>query len=288
MAAKPHITIVGAGNLGAALAAALMRASYPIDAIVAHTGGESLRRAKALARQVGATAMAAGQAQIIGNVIWFCVPDGQISHAARALAGKGIWKGTVALHSSGALTSDELSALRQRGATVASVHPLMTFVRRSRPSLAGVPFAIEGDSHAVRVARRIVKDLRGQPFSIKKRDKAAYHAWGAFASPLLTALLATTEQVATAAGVTRKAARQRMLPILAQTVANYAALGAAGSFSGPIVRGDADTVNKHLRVLQRTPLARDVYIALAKAALEYLPAKQKPRLRRILASRSLT
>jgi predicted short-subunit dehydrogenase-like oxidoreductase (DUF2520 family) len=111
-----------------------------------------------------------------------------------------------------------------------------------------------------------------------------YHAWGTFASPLLTALLAATEYVAAAAGVPRKAAKQRMLPIIAQTVANYAALGAAGAFSGPIVRGDADTVNKHLRVLQRTPLAREVYIALAKAALEYLPVKRRARLRKLLTS----
>jgi len=285
MVAKPHITIVGAGNLGAALAAALLRAGYPIDAVVARAGGDSLRRAKLLARQVGANAVAAGHVQVTAYVVWFCVPDGEISRAARSWAGKCAWKGRVALHSSGALSSDELSALRQRGAAVASVHPLMTFVRGSRPSLAGVPFAIEGDAPAVRVARGIVRDLRGQPFSIKKRDKAAYHAWGAFASPLLTALLATTERVAATAGVTRKAAKQRMLPIIAQTVANYAALDAAGAFSGPIVRGDAETVNKHLHVLQRTPLARDVYIALAKAALEYLPVKQRARLKKMLTSR---
>ncbi len=238
-----------------------------------------------LARNLGATAVAASH--ISGDVVWFCVPDGQIAYAARSLADKGIWKGRIALHSSGALTSDALSALRQRGARVASVHPLMTFVRGSRPFLAGVPFAIEGDAPAVRMARRIVKDLRGQSFSIKKRDKAAYHAWGTFASPLLAALLATTERVAAAAGVPRKAAKQRMLPILAQTVANYAALGAAGAFSGPIVRGDADTVNQHLHVLQRTPLAREVYIALAKAALEYLPVKQRATLKKILTSGQL-
>ena len=282
MAAKPHITIVGAGNLAAALAAALLRAGYPIDAVVARSAGGSLRRAKLLARNLGATAVAASHAQIDSDVVWFCVPDGQISRAARSLAGKGAWKRTIALHSSGALTSDELSALRQRGARVASVHPLMTFVRGSRPSLAGVPFAIEGDDSAVRLARRIVKDVRGQPFPIKKRDKAAYHAWGTFASPLLIALLATTERVAVTAGVHRRTAKQRMLPIIAQTVANYAARGAAGAFSGPIVRGDADTVTKHLRVLQQTPLAREVYIALAKAALEYLPAGQRATLKKIL------
>jgi predicted short-subunit dehydrogenase-like oxidoreductase (DUF2520 family) len=131
--------------------------------------------------------------------------------------------------------------------------------------------------------RRIVKGLGGHAYTIDKKDKAAYHAWGTFASPLLTALLATTEQVAALAGVKPKAARQRMIPILQQTLANYAAFGAADGFSGPIIRGDVDTVKRHLRVLRGTPAA-EVYIALARAALRYLPAKKKSSLKRILDS----
>src|SRR6202023_3513185 len=110
-------------------------------------------------------------------------PDSEIAGAAHRLA-KISWKRRVALHSSGALTSDELDVLRGPGAAVASVHPLMTFVRGSRPALEGVAFAIEGDQKAVRVARAIVRDLRGHPFAIRKQDKPAYHAWGMFVSPL--------------------------------------------------------------------------------------------------------
>ena len=130
----------------------------------------------------------------------------------------------------------------------------------------------------------LVKDLGGHAYSIRKKDKAAYHAWGTFASPLFTALLATTEQVAVLAGVNRKAARQRMIPILQQTLANYAAFGAAGGFSGPIVRGDVDTVKRHLRVLRGAPVAREVYMSLARAALAYLPGKNKGALRGELKS----
>jgi predicted short-subunit dehydrogenase-like oxidoreductase (DUF2520 family) len=151
----------------------------------------------------------------------------------------------------------------------------MTFVAGSRPSLAGIPFAIEGEPKAVRLVRRVVKDMRGVPFSIQKKDKAAYHAWGTFASPLLTALLATAEEVAHAAGAAPKSAKQRMLPIVAQTIANYAALGASASFSGPFVRGDVETIRMHLQVLRRVPAAREVYVALGKAALKYLPAKKR-------------
>jgi predicted short-subunit dehydrogenase-like oxidoreductase (DUF2520 family) len=134
------------------------------------------------------------------------------------------------------------------------------------------------------MARRIIRDLRGQAYSIRKADKPAYHAWATFASPLLTALLATTERVAALAGVKGREVKRRILPILQQTLANYAALDAAGSFSGPIVRGDVETVKQHLRVLHGVPAAREVYVELACAALEYLPVKARGSLKEILKS----
>jgi predicted short-subunit dehydrogenase-like oxidoreductase (DUF2520 family) len=237
-----------------------------------------------LAGEVGAAVVTVARAELQSGIVWFCVPDGAIDSAAKSLAGRAQWKGKVALHSSGALTSDELAALREGGAAVASAHPLMTFVRGSRPSLAGVPFAIEGDSKAVRAARAIVERLHGRSFEISKEEKEAYHAWGMFASPLLTALLAAGERVALAAGVRRKAARERMLPILRQTLANYARLGAPGSFSGPIARGDAATVGKHLKVLLEVPEVREIYVALAQAALRDLPAKNRDALKRLLVT----
>src|SRR5580692_2567702 len=232
MMAKPRVAIVGAGNFGLALAVALRRAGYEIEAVVARSAGrssqgESLARARRLARQVGSRAIT-DLSNVRAELIWFCVPDAEIARAAELLAGKIEWKGRVALHSSGALASDELGAVRRQGAAVASVHPMMTFVRgtyllTSQNTLAGVPFAVEGDAGAVRVARRVVKNLGGRAYSIRKEDKVAYHAWGTFASPLLTALLVTSEQVATAAGLRPREAKRRMLPILKQTLANYAA-----------------------------------------------------------------
>jgi predicted short-subunit dehydrogenase-like oxidoreductase (DUF2520 family) len=254
MGAKPRIAIVGPGNMGTALTVSLRRAGFTIAAVIGRS--KSHRRSQSLAKRVG-TRSTADPSTVKADLIWLCVPDSEIANTARALAMKLEWKGKV-------------------------VHPLMTFVRGSRASLAGVPFAIEGDSRAMRLARRIVRELGGHAYAIRKKDKAAYHAWATFASPLLTALLATTEEVAGIAGVSRKAAVRRMLPILQQTLANYAALGAAGAFSGPIVRGDLETVRTHLVVLRRVPAAREVYAALSRAALQYLPTRNKTSLKRIL------
>lgn len=280
MGVGPAIAIVGAGNLATALVASLRRAGYEIDEIIGRAS--SLKNVKRLASTAGARASVAASARLSAAVVWFCVPDAEIAAAAAALAPRVPWKGKIALHSSGALSSDELGALRRRGASVGSVHPLMTFVRGSQLSLSHVPFAIEGDVAAARMARRIVKDLGGFSYSLRKADKAAYHAWGTFASPLLTALLATTEQVAGIAGVRPKASRQRMIPILLQTLANYAAFGPPGAFSGPIVRGDVETVRRHLHVLGKKPAAKEVYLALARAALLYLPVRNQAQLKQIL------
>jgi predicted short-subunit dehydrogenase-like oxidoreductase (DUF2520 family) len=283
MPKKPSIAIVGAGNLGTALALVLREAGYQIDAVVAGTGRNSRLRARRLAKLTASRAVV-GAAEVNARLLWFCVPDDEIGRAAAALAGEFQGRGKIALHSSGALSSDELEPLRRRGAAVASLHPLMTFVRGSRPTLAGVSFALEGDPVAVRVARGIVRDLGGESFAIRKKDKKAYHALGTFASPLLTALLASAEHVARLAGITSRAARRRMLPILLQTVRNYGTFGAAEGFSGPIIRGDVETVRHHLEVLRTAPVPRQVYRALARAALEYLPAKNKTLLRRLLDS----
>jgi predicted short-subunit dehydrogenase-like oxidoreductase (DUF2520 family) len=282
---KPRIAVVGVGNLASALAPALHADGYRIDEIIFRARRSSSNQARALAREVGASAGDVTRARLRAEVIWFCVPDSEIAQAANSLVSSPSWKGKVALHSSGALTSDELDSLRQRGASVASVHPLMTFVRGSRPSLKDVPFALEGDLKAVKVARLLVRDLRGLPFNIRKNRKEAYHLWGMFASPFLTALLAETETIADAAGIKPLEARRKMLPILRQTLNNYEKLGAARSFSGPIVRGDVETVQKHLNVLKKIAGARDVYVALARVALRELPSKNRAALEKLLAAR---
>jgi predicted short-subunit dehydrogenase-like oxidoreductase (DUF2520 family) len=210
------------------------------------------------------------------------VPDREISRCAEALARNSDWQSKIALHSSGALASSELAALKKKGAAVASVHPLMTFVRNVRPSLREVPFALEGDRIAVAKVRRIVHDLGGEPFRLDARYKPAYHAWGGFTSPLLVALLATGEQVAMQAGMSQTLARRRMAKIVRQTISNYFDKGPADAFSGPIIRGDAPTVQKHLKVLNETPEAKQAYVALARSALKHLPGKNKSVLTRIL------
>ena len=282
MRRKPTITIIGPGKLGTALTLSLRRAGYTIEEIVTGRQSPSRARAALLARKVQSQCRTIAHAILSADVVWLCVPDAEIRRCARDLRSRTEWQGKTVLHSSGALASDELDALRREGATVASLHPLMTFVSASVPSLDGVPFAVEGDAKAVGVATTIARDLGGNVFPISKKHKPAYHAWGSFSSPLLVALLVTAEEVARSAGISSRAARPRMLPILQQTLSNYAKYGAAEAFSGPLIRGDVATIRKHLEVLRRLPRARAVYIALAQAALHKLPVSRRMQSAKLL------
>jgi predicted short-subunit dehydrogenase-like oxidoreductase (DUF2520 family) len=280
---NPSISIVGPGNLGSALAIELYRAGYRIDAIVRRSTTK-ITRPKALARRVKAEVVAIGERALESDIVWLTVPDDAIAEVARQLAKSQAWNGKIVLHSSGAVTSEELAALKKKGATVASAHPLMSFVRGRTPSWQEVAFAIEGDVPAMRTAFDIAQDLGGKPFKIQKENKALYHAFGAFASPLVIALMSSMEQVAEAAGIPPNKIKKTMLPLLRQTWGNYLVQDAPRAFSGPLVRGDVQTVRKHLAELKRVPAARDVYVALARAAIERLPVKNKQALRKELGS----
>jgi len=282
MASKPSITIVGAGRLGVPLAEALVRAGYPLREIVFRDGKSLEKRRRNLPRSLRRYAVSWRDAGFDAGILWLCVPDGQIKSVGRRLRPLTPWRKKIVFHSSGALTSDALQALREKGAVVASVHPVMTFVYGAKPPLKGVPFGLEGDQSGVRAARRIVRDLQGDAFLVSKQHKALYHAWATLLSPLLLSFVTTAEQVARATGIPALSARQKMLPIMRQTLSNYAARGPANSFSGPLVRGDFEIAAAHLQALTRIPEAREVYLALARAALRHLPVRNRQALETLL------
>jgi len=279
---RPTITIVGPGNLGGALALTLSQVGYTVSAIVVRQRSTHIRQAKALARRMGGGLVLFGKQALVSDLVWITVPDDAIALVARALALSGAWKGRIVFHSSGALSSDELAPLRAQGARVASVHPMMTFVRGEVPLMAGVAFAIEGDPAAVRVAKSIVEDLGGNPFLIKKQNKTLYHAFGSFASPLLIALLASMEQVGIAAGIQKRDLKTVIAPLLEQTLRNYLRRHAAAAFTGPLARGDVATIRRHLLAMEKLPETRRVYVSLATAAARTLPVRNSKKIEREL------
>ena len=280
------IAIVGPGRLGSALAKHLHSAGYRISEIICRDR-RTASRAHALARATGAITRTLDRTTLNADILWLCVPDSQIEWVSNTLASRR-WKGKVALHSSGVLTSDVLASLRKAGASVASAHPLMTFVRGSMPDLSGVPFAIEGDAAGVRTARELVRSLGARAVPIRGQDKPAYHLFATMICPLLISLLAASEDAAKLAEISASEARRRMLPIVRQTISNYEKLGAAAAFTGPFVRGDVETVRLHLKALAHSSALRGLCTGLVDMALRNLPHRNARQIRAALTDQAAT
>ncbi len=279
-----EFALVGSGQLARVLALALDAAGYRISEIISRDLPDSKKRAQALARKVGSVARSFADADFSADVIWLCVADDVIPQCAQTLAAtRSMWKGQLVLHSSGALSSDELQPFKRLGAVAATAHPLMSFVPGSPGTLAGVPVAIEGDARALPRLKAILRQLGASAFKIDKSSKPVYHAFGAFSSPLLIAYLSVMESVAELAGLGRSEARKRAERIVRATINNYFKDGPEASLSGPLRRGDTGTIRRHLQALEPEPALAEIYRGLIMASLKNLPVKNREQIARVVS-----
>jgi predicted short-subunit dehydrogenase-like oxidoreductase (DUF2520 family) len=251
---KRTLAIVGAGRVGRALGRHLAERGWAVGPVVSRLP----RSARAAVRAIGAgTPHHALVPEILrAQVILIAVPDDAIASVARRLARlapRGSLAGRVVLHTSGAVPSAALAPLVRRGASIASMHPLQTFSPGVRSRLAGVTFAIEGDRRACRLARALARELGARPVLIHPEAKALYHAAGAFASPHLLAALAAGAAMLEKAGFRERDARGALLRLARQTLENYERLGAKRSWTGPLSRGDRETIRRHEAALKKLP-----------------------------------
>lgn len=272
-----RVGLIGPGRAGQALARLLPPSEYELGPILSR----SFTSARRVTRQMRlGTPVRSYEDFADCDLILIAVPDDAIAAVAQGLASASFsFQGKVVVHSSGALDSSVLAPLRARGAGVGSLHPLQTFGRHVL-SLAGVYFAIEGDEKALRLTHTLVISLQGKVLRIKPEQKPYYHAAATFASPLFTPLMEAAVRLMARAGVRPKTAILALRPLLLTTLDNFVYTGKL-SWTGPLARGDADTVHKHLQCLARydSSLAH-YYRAAALAALDLF--NRHPELRRVL------
>jgi predicted short-subunit dehydrogenase-like oxidoreductase (DUF2520 family) len=257
MSAQRGVAVIGLGNWGSSLAAALDAADLLTERVHARRRGSRVR--------------------MDARVLWLCVPDAAIASTTEwIVAEREDLRGQVVVHSSGALDRSVLAVAERAGARTASVHPMMSFPTRRVVPLKGTRFGVEAaDASTRRELFALVRRLGGRPFAIDGRGKAMYHAGAMFGSPLLAATLAAGVRAMREAGIGEKEALALLGPMAAQTVANVQKQGLAQSFSGPLVRGDAATVKLHRGALAGHPLVARVYDSLARLAAEDLPTADR-------------
>jgi predicted short-subunit dehydrogenase-like oxidoreductase (DUF2520 family) len=229
-------------------------------------------RAASAAAFVGGAAQAATYAELPQHAarILIAVPDDAIGDVARVLAAAGMHRGT-ALHSSGARGPEALATLAAAGVACGTLHPLQTVANPEEGVrvLPGVAFAIDGAPEAAAWARQLVALLDGLALNVPAASRPLYHAAAVMASNYLVALISTAVMLMGEAGVDEAAAWRALAPLARTSVENAFRLGPAAALTGPIARGDADTVRGHLAELAKAPSAvASLYRAAGLATLE--------------------
>lgn len=241
------IALIGAGKVGSALAIALCAAGYEITAVASRTK----QSAQLLAKRLGTVAAQdAAQAAAAGDVVLIATPDREIGGVAQWLAEHDACRrGQIALHVCGSQSASSLQPLRLAGVAVGSMHPLQAFsdIDAAVKTLPGTYFAVDGDASAMRVAEQLTEALGGKSFHVPPEQRALYHAAACMASNYTIALLHASARLLAAVGMAEQEALTALAPILQATFDNARRFGTVQALTGPIVRGDIVTVEKHLQ-----------------------------------------
>ncbi len=262
---RPAICVIGPGKVGTALGRLAVRAGYRVAAV----GGRDPDRAReaAVAIDPGTLALAPAEAAGLAELLFITVSDAQIEGVAGALAAaRAVRPNAIVVHCSGALTSEILEGLRSGpDVALASFHPLQTFpsVESAVTNLPGSHCFLEGDPRALETLASFCVAIGARPVQIDTGAKALYHASAVMACNYLTALMDAALTAIEAAGIERETGWDALAPLVEATLDNVARLGPLDALTGPIQRGDAETVAVHLQALrERTPHLEALYRTL--------------------------
>jgi len=281
---KSEVSIIGTGRLGTTLAVALSAKGYSIRSLVARRAQSARKAASHLDADVQVLAAKQLRSLIDADLFLITVPDDQISRVASELSEIDATRKVTALHTSGALSSDVLAPLHEKGWHTGSIHPLMSVSAVHDASLQGAFWSVEGDRSALRLGKEIVRDLGGKSFSIRSEDKALYHAAAVMVSGNVVALFDVALEMLGECGLDRKTARAILSPLIASTVRSLETKTPEESLTGTFSRGDVETVKRHLASLKNKELAEalDLYRLLGQRSLKL--TKEHPQITQILKS----
>ncbi len=235
------IAVVGAGRIGRALVAALPEVAGPFGR--GFDGHD-----------------ADGQ---LFEVVLLAVPDGEIAAAAAAIV-----PGPLVGHCSGATGLDVMGSHE-----AFSIHPLMTVTANGAP-FEGASAAVAGTTErALSTARSLAIALGMRPVQIADEDRVAYHAAASIGANFLITLEDAAEQLMRSAG----GDREMLVPLVRAAVENWARIGGKGAMTGPIARGDEDTVaRQRAAVEERTPELLELFDALAESTRRLAARTDQP------------
>lgn len=259
------IAIIGAGAVGTTLARAFNARGHRIEAVVSRDTEDARALADRVEAPVAGTTVEVLPATV--RLVLICVPDDAIVDVAQDLADcDHPWSETVVGHTSGATRAAVLDPVGQEGAATMSVHPMQTFTPETSPeALKGIVVGVEGEDRAVDVGVALAEALGARPVRLTPDEKARYHCAGVLASNGLVALMGVVEEVMGADDESFPDRGADLIgPLVEQTWSNLKRDRPENVLTGPVMRGDLDTVQAHLEALRdETPHLIPVYTALS-------------------------
>ena len=263
------VGVVGAGRVGAVLAAALRRAAPDAYDVVAAAGESDASRARIAALLPGVPTRKPTDVARASDLLLLTVPDDMLDNVVSTMAAAGaIRAGQYVAHTSGRHGLAVLEPARAVGAKVLAIHPAMTFTGTEvdLDRVAGTAFGLTAGPEERDLAARLVADLGGRATWVPEEMRTLYHAGLAHGANHLVTLVTEAMEILSASGVDDPAATLR--PLLTAALDNALDHGDA-ALTGPIVRGDVGTVRAHLLDLQaNAPQSVPSYVALARATLD--------------------
>ncbi|MFH2219146.1 MAG: Rossmann-like and DUF2520 domain-containing protein [Pseudomonadota bacterium] len=267
---KPSFAIVGCGKVGTALGVFLARAGYRAVGFTSR----SLSSAKQAAKLVRSDRYSDVPWEVTrdADVVIITTPDGAIKETCDRLSQhNGIADNTIVLHCSGALPSTVLSVAKKRGVFTGSMHPLQSFaaIDVDVNPFAGIIISVEGERQAVETAGELAADLGGTCVTIDTASKTLYHASAVTASNYLVTLLDLALRLIREAGIPEQDAFKALKPLIEGTLSNIEKVGVIQALTGPIVRGDVETVEKHIEEIElRVPELLALYKTLGSCTVD--------------------
>lgn len=280
------IALAGAGRLAQAFGRLLHERGISVVAVASRTP----ERAREAAVFTGAAApVSFGDLPRRSRHILIAVADDAVHGVAQALADAGS-SGGIVLQTCGAHGPEVLAPLRKRGVACGTLHPLQTIATPERgvAVLPGSAFAIAGDPDAVAWATAVVDLLGGRPLRLAETALPLYHAAAVMAGNHLIGLLDAAVALMEEAGIDQADALPALEPLVRTSCDNALRLGPREALTGPVARGDAGTVSRHLSAMKSvSPLIRELYRVASLQLLELarcrgLPEEELQDLRRVL------
>lgn len=280
-----RVGFVGAGKVGTALGELFRSCGIVVS------GYSSLlaEDAQAAAEKTASDAYAdAAEVVEASDVIFFTVPDGEISNAWKSLvasygaAACDALFGKIVCHCSGALPAEVLADAAEYGAKAASVHPLFAISGggSAQAKIGTALFTLEGDESALATVSALLDVCGVHHREIASSDKPLYHAAAVCASNLAVGLFASAQTMLERCGFGADEARGALRPLFVANCESIAERGPIDALTGPIERNDAETVVGHLMAFREDPTLlkeRDAYTALSRAVVEVAAAKHPER-----------